>query len=72
MRHLHASYLINEFNVSELTLSQCMGHSSPEINLKHYTHMWSGADSAIADVMIGNIEIKFNGKQALNKSNVRG
>lgn len=42
--------------------------------------MWSGADTAIADAMTGNIEIKttertkikFNGNQALNKSNVRG
>ncbi len=80
LRHSHASYLINEFNVSVLVLSQRMGHSSPEITLKHYAHMWSGADTAIADAMTGNIEIKtaertkinFNGNQALNKSNVRG
>ncbi len=80
LRHSHASYLINEFNVSVLVLSQRMGHSSPEITLKHYAHMWSGADTAIADAMTGNIEIKtaertkiiFNGNQVLNKSNVRG
>lgn len=79
LRHSHASYLINEFNVSVLVLSQRMGHSSPEITLKHYAHMWNGADTAIADAMTGNIEIKtaeqtkvnFNGNQALNKSNVR-
>lgn len=42
--------------------------------------MWSGAETAIADAMTGNIEIKtakstkikFNGNQALNKSNVTG
>ena len=45
LRHSHASYLINEFNVSVLVLSQRMGHSSPEITLKHYAHMWSGADT---------------------------
>ncbi|MDA1564346.1 tyrosine-type recombinase/integrase [Bacillus cereus] len=80
LRHSHASYLINEFNVSVLVLSQRMGHSSPEITLKHYAHMWSGADTVIADAMTGNIEIKtaertqikFNGNQALKKSNVRG
>lgn len=75
LRHSHASYLINEFNVSVLVLSQRMGHSSPEISLKHYAHMWGGADTAIADIMAGNIEIKtaeetkikFNGNQSLKK-----
>lgn len=76
LRHSHASYLINEFNVSVLVLSQRMGHSSPEITLKHYSHMWMGADTSIAEAMTGNIEIKtaeqtkvkFKGNQAINKS----
>ena len=75
LRHSHASYLINEFNVSVLVLSQRMGHSSPEITLKHYSHMWSGADSAIAEEMSGNIKIetadktkvKFAGNQAVTQ-----
>ena len=75
LRHSHASYLINEFNVSVLVLSQRMGHSSPEITLKHYAHMWSGAYTAIAELMTGNVEIKtadqskirFNGNQSLKK-----
>lgn len=75
LRHSHASYLINEFNVSVLVLSQRMGHSSPEITLKHYAHMWSGADTAIAEIMAGNViiktasqtNIKFNGNQAFKK-----
>jgi len=75
LRHSHASYLINEFNVSVLVLSQRMGHSSPEITLKHYAHMWNGADIAIADLMKGNIEIEtakkskvnFNGNQSIKK-----
>ncbi|SPR95088.1 Integrase (fragment) [Bacillus altitudinis] len=58
LRHSHASYLINEFNVSVLVLSQRMGHSSQEITLKHYAHMWSGADTAIAEIMAGNVIIK--------------
>lgn len=74
LRHSHASYLINEFNVSFLVLSQRMGHLSPEITLKHYAYMWSGVDTAIAEIMTGNIKIKtasktkikFNGNQVLN------
>lgn len=75
LRHSHASYLINEFNVSVLVLSKRLGHSSPEITLKHYSHMWSGADELIADIMSGNIKIQtatktkiaFNGNQAIKK-----
>jgi len=75
LRHSHASYLINEFNVSVLVLSQRLGHSSPEITLKHYAHMWYGADSAIAEEMTGNIEIKtakktkvqFSGNQSVTQ-----
>lgn len=79
LRHSSASYLINEFNVSVLALSQRLGHSSPEITLKHYSHMWSGADVAIAEKMAGNIEIKtakktqicFNGNQAIKKGEIK-
>ena len=68
-------HLINEFNVSVLVLSQRMGHSSPEITLKHYAHMWNGADTEIAAKITGNINIetanetkvKFNGNQSLKK-----
>jgi integrase len=75
LRHSHASYLINEFNVSILVLSQRMGHSSPEITLKHYAHMWSSADVAIAKKMGGNLKlesasktrISFNGNQTIKK-----
>lgn len=75
LRHSHASYLINEFNVSVLVLSQRMGHSSPEITLKHYAHMWSGADAEIIAKVTGNINIetakatkvRFNGNQTLKK-----
>lgn len=48
---------------------------SPEITLKYYDHMWGGADTAIAEEMSGNInvktakqtQIKFNGNQSLKK-----
>lgn len=75
LRHSHASYLINEFNVSVLILSKRMGHSSPEITLKHYSHMWSGIDESVAQIMSGNITIQtatktkihFNGNHAVKK-----
>ncbi|ASF27932.1 integrase [Bacillus amyloliquefaciens] len=75
LRHSHASYLINEFNISVLILSKRMGHSSPEITLKHYSHMWSGVDELIAEEMTGNINIQtaeksaisFNGNQVVKK-----
>lgn len=75
LRHSHASYLINEFNVSVLILSKRMGHSSPEITLKHYSHLWSGIDEMIAEEMSGNVSIRtapktaiqFNGNQAIKK-----
>lgn len=79
LRHSHASYLIGEWNISVLILSQRMGHSSPEITLKHYAHLWSGADIEIAKKLCGNIKIEtakstklnFNGNQAVNNK-VRG
>lgn len=76
LRHSNASYLINEFNVSVLILSKRLGHSSPEITLKHYAHLWSGADETVAELMAGNININtaektnvaFNGNQSIRKS----
>lgn len=76
LRHSHASYLINEFNVSVLILSKRMGHSSPEITLKHYSHLWAGVDETIAKEMSGNIDIKtsktpkieFIGNQSVTKN----
>ncbi|WP_017547417.1 tyrosine-type recombinase/integrase [Salinicoccus carnicancri] len=75
LRHSHASYLINEFNVSVLVLSNRLGHSSPEITLRHYAHMWSGLDDVIVEKMTGNIKIdtptfssvNFKGNQAIKK-----
>ncbi|MGK4179007.1 tyrosine-type recombinase/integrase [Lapidilactobacillus dextrinicus] len=62
LRHSHASYLINEFNVSVLVLSKRLGHSSPEITLKHYSHLWGGLDANIAEQIAGNITIKTAGQ----------
>lgn len=73
LRHSHASYLINEFNVSILILSRRLGHSGSDITLKYYSHMYTGADEAIVSEMAGNIKVKlseeslvkFNGNQSL-------
>lgn len=75
LRHSHVSYLINEFNADILVVSRRLGHSSPEITLKHYAHLWSRNDESIADQMSGNVifstakqsKITFNGNQAVKK-----
>lgn len=76
LRHSHASYLINEFNADVLTVSRRLGHSSPEITLKYYAHMWNRNDSILAERMTNNIyfqptkenKISFNGNQYLKKN----
>lgn len=76
LRHSHASYLINEVNASVLIVSKRLGHSSPEITLKHYAHLWSGLDKEIANNMVGLIKFKhpketkidFYGNQSLKSS----
>ncbi|RJZ18892.1 Tyrosine recombinase XerC [Listeria monocytogenes] len=74
LRHSHVSYLINELNADILVVSRRLGHSSPEITLKHYAHLWSRNDERIAEQMTGNIQVtfakeskiaKFNGNQAI-------
>ena len=79
LRHSHASYLINELNASVLVVSKRLGHSSPEITLKHYAHLWSGVDKELAIDMSGRIKIKtadkpliqFSGNQAIKGSVAR-
>lgn len=58
LRHSHVSYLINEFNADVLTVSRRLGHSSPEITLKYYAHLWPRNDETITDKMKGNIKFK--------------
>ncbi|WP_239257383.1 tyrosine-type recombinase/integrase [Listeria ilorinensis] len=75
LRHSHVSYLINEFNADILVVSQRLGHSSPEITLKHYAHLWSRNDEYLAEQMSGNVQftfatkssVSFNGNQAVKK-----
>ena len=75
LRHSHVSYLINEFNADILVISKRLGHSSPEITLKHYAHLWGRNDEGIAEQMTGNVTfnspkkslIHFNGNQVVKK-----
>lgn len=78
LRHSHASYLVNEFNANVVLVSQRLGHSSPDITLKVYSHLWKETDKAIADMMNNNIHVStsastttktFNGNQAFMMSN---
>jgi len=79
LRHSHVSYLINEINASVLVISKRLGHSSPEITLKHYAHLWSGVDKELALDMSGRIsihtakktQIRFNGNQVVSRSVAR-
>lgn len=62
VRHSHASYLINQHNIDILVISRGLGHSSLEIILKHYAHLWSRNDEVVADAITGDIEINLANK----------
>ncbi len=55
-----SSKSINEFNADVLVVSRKLGHSSSEINLKHYAHLWSRNDEPLAEKMKGNIKLNFS------------
>lgn len=65
LRHSHASYLINQHNIDVLVISRRLGHSSPEITLKHYAHLWSRNDEVVADAIAGDIEINLANKSLI-------
>lgn len=75
LRHSHVSFLINEINASVLIVSKRLGHSSPEITLKHYAHLWRGIDDGVAESMAGVITIStapskqfaFTGNQSVKQ-----
>jgi len=58
-----------------LIVSKRLGHSSPEITLKHYAHLWRGIDDGVAESMAGIIKIEtakskqftFVGNQAVKQ-----
>lgn len=48
LRHSHASMLI-QMNYSLLAISKRLGHSSPEVTGKIYSHLYPGTDRDLAD-----------------------
>ncbi|MDU3212351.1 tyrosine-type recombinase/integrase [Anaerococcus sp.] len=68
LRHSHASYLINQFNADILVVSRRLGHSSPEITLKYYSHLWSRGDELIAKDMEGIIKFETQEQSQINMS----
>lgn len=74
LRHSHVSYLINEFNADVLMVSRRLGHSSPEITLKYYAHLWPRNDEWIVQQMAKNIKVKLSNKPLVDfigNANVR-
>lgn len=79
LRHSHASYLIAELGADVLTVSKRLGHSSPDVTLRYYSHMFARNDELIADKMVGSMNltpakqsrIKFNGNQVVPFNKVR-
>ena len=65
LRHSHASYLINQHNIDILVVSRRLGHSSPEITLKHYEHLWNRNDTVVAEAIAGDIEINITDKKLI-------
>lgn len=63
LRHSHVSYLINEFNADVLTISRRLGHSSPEITLRYYAHLWPVHDEEITKLIKGNIAVNTAGSR---------
>ena len=57
LRHSHASYLIAELGADVLTVSKRLGHSSPDVTLRYYAHMFDRNDELIADKMVGSMKI---------------
>jgi integrase len=78
LRHSHASYLIHEFNIDILKLSRRLGHSSAEITLRHYGHLYPNPDQDIAQKMSSDFSFtsaketksKFKGNQSVKMAAV--
>lgn len=68
LRHSHVSYLINEYNINILKLSKRLGHSSPEITLKHYAHLYKVDDSDVAELISKDVNLSSANKKLINFS----
>lgn len=60
---------------NELVIPTQKPMTEPEITLKHYSHLWDGADEVITNEMVGIINVSFpssslvhfNGNQSISK-----
>ncbi|SEN61693.1 Site-specific recombinase XerD [Paenisporosarcina quisquiliarum] len=75
LRHSHASFLINEYNVNPLIIKDRLGHEDIKTTLSTYSHLYPNVNFEIANNMSGSIQIKasskknhhFHGNQYLKK-----
>ncbi|WP_336046929.1 site-specific integrase [Solibacillus ferritrahens] len=70
LRHSHASFLINEYNVNPLIIKDRLGHEDIKTTLSTYSHLYPNVNFEIANNMAGSInytlsknKTKFNGNQ---------
>ena len=72
LRHSHASFLINEYNVNPLAIKDRLGHEDIKTTLSTYSHLYPNVNFEIANSISGTInfktastkQIKFNGNQS--------
>lgn len=56
LRHSHASFLINELNVTPLLIQKRLGHSDIKTTLGIYSHLYPNADESIMSELKGRIK----------------
>ncbi|MDF9505891.1 site-specific integrase [Bacillus cereus] len=72
LRHSHASFLINEYNVNPLIIKERLGHEDIKTTLSIYSHLYPNVNFEVANNMSGSInyktskikQTKFQGNQS--------
>lgn len=76
LRHSHASFLINEFNINALAIKERLGHEDIKTTLSTYSHLYPNVNFQLANQISGTINYttaentltKFNGNQSIKHS----
>ncbi|MGL4972688.1 MAG: site-specific integrase, partial [Culicoidibacterales bacterium] len=79
LRHSHASFLINEFNVNALVIKDRLGHEDIKTTLSTYSHLYPNINFQLANQIAGKISYKtadstltkFNGNQSIKHQNFK-
>lgn len=79
LRHSHASFLINEYNVNPLIIKDRLGHEDIQTTLNTYSHLYPNVNFEIANNMTGAInyktatqkKTKFQGNQSFKYKKVK-